>query len=382
MRAAQFHAARDIRIEDIPRPEASSDKILVEVEWCGICGSDLNEYTRGPFAIPPPGRPHPLTKATLPIPLGHEFSGRIVHIPESLSSSTSLYKGQPVFIDARFYCKACAACNSSATNICETLGFMGLSGGGGGLSECVAVEPDHILPLPETLPDGTKIDLAAAALIEPLCVAWHGLALYRGIANLNDKEGSLGDMPILVVGAGPVGIAMIYVLRAQGTKRVFVSEVSKARRETAADIGKDVIAGVFDPTEDDIAAKCKELSGGGGVAAVFDCAGAQAGFDAGCQSLRFRGVYVNLALPKTPITIPIGSFLFKELMYRCSLAYEAKDVKETVDAFVQGRFQGVERMITRRIHLEDVVEKGFEELIKPNEHIKILTTPKRDNLPR
>lgn len=93
-------------------------------------------------------------------------------------------------------------------------------------------------------------------------------------------------------------------------------------------------------------------------------------------------------------TLPLGPFLWKDLIYKCSLAYDERDFKETVDAFVSGeflskrltilikpgRFKGVEKMITKRVILEDIVEKGFKELVKPNDHIKILATPKHANI--
>ncbi|KAL4957895.1 chaperonin 10-like protein [Aspergillus filifer] len=383
MRAAQFHAAGDIRIEEIPppNPEHCENQVLVEVEWCGICGSDLNEYLHGPFAIPHEKTgPHPLTNALLPLSMGHEFSGRISHVPDSISrsSSNTLQEGQAVVIDPRYFCSSCSPCTQSATNSCDKLGFMGISGKWGGLSEVVAVDRDHLYVLPERFPDGEEVDLAAAALIEPLAVAWHGVKLFISIAPYqNDKPGMevyLASTPILIVGAGPVGVATVFVLRARGARTIYVSETSKARRDMLSEVG--IVSGVFNPLTDDIPTRIKDATSDG-VAAVFDCAGAQGGFDAGCASLRFRGVYVNLALPKTPITIPIMPFLWKEIMYKCSLAYNEVDFRETVDAFVSGRFKGVEKMITRRLDLDDIVEKGFKELTKPNDHIKILATPRR-----
>ncbi|RDW59342.1 2,3-butanediol dehydrogenase [Aspergillus mulundensis] len=378
MRAAQFYAAGDVRVEDVPAPQESTDKVLIEIEWCGICGSDLNEYIFGPFAIPSPqSGPHPLTNALLPVTMGHEFTGRISYVPDSISH---LKKGQAVVVDPRYYCSSCTPCSQTATNSCEKIGFVGLSGGGGGLSEVVAVKPEAVHVLPE---DGSaKVDLAAAALIEPLAVAWHALSLYLSIApyqsGLADGENEdLSSIPVLIIGAGPVGVAMSYVLRARGANIVYVSEMSKARRETLRDAG--IVTEIFDPAEVDVPQMVKALTGDG-VSVVFDCAGAQPGFDSGCQSLRFRGVYVNLAVPKAPMTLPLAPFLWKEIMYKCSLAYNQDDFKSVVEAFVLGRFQGVEKMITRRLSLEDIVEQGFKELIKPNDHIKILATPKRANI--
>ncbi|KGQ00797.1 chlorophyll synthesis pathway protein BchC [Paracoccidioides lutzii Pb01] len=338
MKAARFYAAGDIRVEDVDPPQATNDKVLVEVEWCGICGSDLNEYVRGPYAIPDEKKgPHHLTGEMLPVTLGHEFSGRVVQAPPT----SSLVPGQPVAIDPRH------------------VGSLGLSGGGGGLSEMVSVHPAMLHPLP----NGT--DLAAAALIEPLAVAWRAVKR-SGLSNLKNA-------PVLVIGAGPIGVATVFVLKAEGCDMILVSEKAARRREFLADI----VHAAFDPTEVNIVEKCRELTGGAGVEIVIDCAGAQSGFEHGCDSLRVHGTYVNLAIPKAPATLPFEHFLLKELTFKTFLAYDETDFKEVVAAFGSGRFAGVERMITRRISLDEIVEKGFKELTeKPGDHIKIIASPK------
>lgn len=256
--------------------------------------------TTGPFAIPSlQSGPHPLTNALLPVTMGHEFTGRIKYVPESISH---LKKGQAVVVDPRYYCSSCTPCLQTATNSCEKIGFMGLSGGGGGLSEFVAVRPEAVHVLSEN--GSAYADLAAAALIEPLAVAWHALNLFLSISpcqTAHQNEADLSTVPILVIGAGPVGIAMSYVLQARGAKTIYVSEVSQARRETLR--GMEIVTEVFDSGQVDVPKKVRLLTGDG-VGVVFDCAGAQAGFDAGCQSLRFRGVYINLAVPKGPVGFP------------------------------------------------------------------------------
>ncbi|KAH4003213.1 hypothetical protein HBI56_053160 [Parastagonospora nodorum] len=81
MKAAQFFGRADIRVVDVPKPEARENEAVVAVEWCGICGSDLSEYQKGPLAVPPPERPNPATGEVLPVTMGHEFAGRIVSAP-------------------------------------------------------------------------------------------------------------------------------------------------------------------------------------------------------------------------------------------------------------------------------------------------------------
>ncbi|KAI9042778.1 GroES-like protein [Aspergillus affinis] len=370
MKAARYYAPRDIRIEEIPLPSPSPDQVLVEVDWCGICGSDMNEYLVGPMSIPSPQRgPHPLSQETLPVIMGHEISGRIIQAP----STSPFSPGQNVVIDPRLYCSNCTPCRKSATNCCRSVGFMGLSGGGGGLASTVAVSPSSVHVLPD------DVDLATAALIEPLAVAWHAVRLSGLHGNNQESDLHVKSTPILIVGGGPVGVAVAFVLRSRGAERVVVSEPAAKRRE----VFHGLVRTVLDPISEDVVSRCREASSDGeGVGIVFDCAGAQPGMDAACQALRFAGKYVNLATVKVPITIPVLQFLLKELTYKASLAYDERDFQEVVAAFVAGQLTGIERMITRKVRLEEIVEKGFEELANPNDHIKVMATPKGEERER
>jgi threonine dehydrogenase-like Zn-dependent dehydrogenase len=274
MKAAQYFGQHDIRIVDLPTPEPQQHEALIAIEWCGICGTDLHEYLHGPMGCPPEENPHPATGEHIPITMGHEFTGRIISAP----SSSSLTPGQPVMVDPRIFCRSCSRCSGGNTQGCKTLGFKGLSGTGGGFSETIAVDARLCHPLPE------DVDLSLAALIEPLAVAWHALAF----ANLTDWP----SKSVLIVGGGPVGIAHVFVLRAFGCKTIIVSEPTDVRatqNEKIADI-------VLNPLEENIGERCRELTGGEGVDIVFDCAGNQKGFDAGMDALRYRGIYMNVAL--------------------------------------------------------------------------------------
>lgn len=298
MKAAQFFDKRDIRVVDVPRPQPKEHEALVAIEWCGICGSDLHEYLiglfclphmwqhysshiKGPIVIPRKERPHPITGEHLPVTLGHEFCGRIVSAPQS----SNLSPGQAVMVDPRIYCGACSRCDASKTNGCRTWGFKGLSGAGGGFSEAVAIDANLCYPLPDS------VDLKLAALVEPLAVAWHALVV-SGIQDWSNKT-------VLIVGGGPVGIAHIYVLRAKGCKRIFVSEPTPTRAKQ----NKEVADEVFNPIKEHVGNRCRELTNGEGVDVVFDCAGIQKGLDAGMDALRFRGTYMNVAGWETPVRL-------------------------------------------------------------------------------
>ena len=95
MRAARFYDKGDIRVEDVEEPKVSEGKVLVDVEWCGICGSELHEYLIGPILLPT--EPHPLTKESIPLTLGHELCGRVKNPP----ASSRFKDGEAVMVDPR-----------------------------------------------------------------------------------------------------------------------------------------------------------------------------------------------------------------------------------------------------------------------------------------
>jgi threonine dehydrogenase-like Zn-dependent dehydrogenase len=279
MKAARFYAAKDLRVDNIPEPTPRTGQVIVDIEWCGICGSDLHEYIVGPRMIPST-TPHVITGEVLPVTMGHEFCGRVSHVPEG---ETRLKVGQPVMCDPRMHCKACLRCDDGKENMCYKMGFLGLSGGGGGLAEKVAIDARMCYPLPE------NIDLKFVALIEPLVVARHALK----VSEIKKWE----ELNVLIVGGGPVGVAVVLDLKCHGAKKIIVSEPSSARRKGLEAHGIAII----DPLTENAVARCEELAGQGGVDIVFDCAGIQPGLESGMAALKVRGTYVNVAGWEKPV---------------------------------------------------------------------------------
>lgn len=275
MKAARFHAHHDIRIEDVPVPEVAPGTVLVDVEWCGICGTDLTEYLVGPHAISPKERPHALTGEHLPVTMGHEFCGRIRQLPDGYTGALKV--GQPVMADPRIVCRNCNHCTDVPANACKQLGFLGISGRGGGLSETVAVGEEMCYPLPE------GIDLRLVALIEPLSVARHAVRVsgFTDFTKLN----------VLILGGGPIGQAVALDLKAQGVAQMIVSEPTELRRQQI----EKVVDHVLDSKTEDVPARCQGLTEGKGVDVIFDCAGVTPAMMAGFGALKASGTYVNVA---------------------------------------------------------------------------------------
>jgi len=182
-------------------------------------------FLPGPVIIPTEGRPHPLTQEVAPVTLGHEFCGRI----SKASVNSGLKVGQAVMVDPRLYCHSCSRRNASNTHVCHTWGFLGISGRGGGLADRIAVPAAMCYALPE------NVDLSVAALIEPPAVA------ARAMKNSGLKDFS--EKVVLILGGGPIGLAVNVVLRTKGAKKVYFSEPTEKRRK----FNKEIAEGVFDP---------------------------------------------------------------------------------------------------------------------------------------
>lgn len=108
MKAALWYKSGDIRIEDIPEPSPCAGYVKIKVKWCGICGSDLHEFTMGPIFIPVEN-PHPITQEVAPVIMGHEFSGEITEVGEGV---TNLAVGDRVTVEPLIVCGECPACLS------------------------------------------------------------------------------------------------------------------------------------------------------------------------------------------------------------------------------------------------------------------------------
>src|SRR6478609_2896300 len=263
MRALRFHSARDLRVEDVPGPSAPGPgDVVVRIATCGICGTDLHEYTAGPIVTPV--EPHPLTGAQNPQILGHEFAGDVVATGAGV---TSVAEGDRVAIMPLVYCGHCAYCRRGLQHLCATMACVGLSHRWGGMGEIATVDEYQIVRLPDA------VTYEQGALIEPTAVAAYGV----------ERAGVGPGDRVLVTGAGPIGALAALCARAAGASEVYVSEPNPARRARADALG---VAVVLDPTTVDVPEVLREQSDGLGVDVAIECSGHPNGFDTGIRSLR------------------------------------------------------------------------------------------------
>ncbi|KAG8672156.1 hypothetical protein FPOAC2_05523 [Fusarium poae] len=349
MRAARYYGIEDIRVEQVPLPSVKPGQVKVAPAFVGICGTDLHEYLGGPNFCPT--TPHPITKESIPVTLGHEFSGIITEVGPDVEG---FEVGQPCAIQPTLFCGHCAACHNHAENVCHSGGFIGLSGSGGGLSEAVCVNATHVHPLPRDLP------LEIGALVEPLSVSWHAMTAAPEI-NSSSK--------VVILGGGPIGLAMILCLKAKGVSEVILSEVAISRQNFARELGA---TRVVNPIEENLNEIVLGLTDGKGADVVFDCAGVPMSIKSACEVVRPKGTVVNLAIWEKEVPFNPNWITMKESSYKSVLGYAREDFQAVIANLASGAIKP-RQMITRKIKLENIVEDGIKALIHDkNNQVKVL----------
>jgi len=357
MRAIRYYGPGDIRVDEIPEPVAGDGQVKIKIAWNGICGSDVHSYFSFLLPSPTASDPHPVTKETLPVVMGHEFSGTIVELGPNVDSNR-LSIGQNVVVEPVISCMkpTCASCTSGTRNICPHTTFIGIGGWGGGLAEYIAIKQEFVHVLPPSL------SLEIGALIEPLSVAWH--AVKRSTLAEGDSA--------LIIGAGPIGLLLLKVLRASGASWIGVSEPAAQRRDTALRLSASA---VFDPLSTNVAEETLKATKGVGASVVFDCAGIQASLDTALTAVRPRGNVVEVAVwDKSPM-LDITALQSKEILLTASQACD-REHPELIQAVADGKLPGLEDLITKKIPLEDLLEEGILALARDRDtQIKILVHP-------
>lgn len=350
MKAARYYGKEDLRIEDIEEPALVPGGVKIAPAFNGICGSDLTLYFHGPVPpAPSEDRPHPLSGEKLPITFGHEFSGVVEEIAEDVDG---FEVGDHVVVEPLMVDGTCAACQEGRYNLCEKMGFIGISGKGGGIAEKIVVEKRFVHKVGE-------MPLDQAALIEPLAVAVHGVRHSRA------KAGQTA----VVGGAGPIGLLTAAVLKALDIT-VIVSEPAAARRELAASVG--VADQVIDPATEDVVEKVRKLTGGIGADVAYDCAGKEVVFSELIDSLKFGGHLEILAVYSHDVALsPAANLTMSERSISSAIGY-AHDHEYAIELAASGKVD-LSKFITSKIKPEEIVEKGLKRLRDhAEEEVKIL----------
>ena len=350
MKALRWHGARDVRLVEVDEPQLVPGSAIVEVAFCGVCGTDVHEYVHGPVMIRP--GIHPLSGQEPPVTLGHEFSGRVVALDGEL---TGIEVGTRVVVDPCLRCGTCRWCQRGDYHVCAKGGSLGL-GADGGLARFARVPLVQLHPIPDGVSD------EHAALAEPLAVGLHAAARARV---------GPGDS-VLVMGAGPIGLAALIGARLCGAAAVFLSEPNAARAETARTLGATE---VFDPTVDDVRSSVFTRTGRVGPDAVIDGTGRPEAIALGLRSVRRGGTVAVAGIAPTDLTVDLRQLVLFERTLVGSLGYNF-DIPRVLELMALGRVD-VSPLLTAVRPLSEG-PLTFEELSSPNKHIKVLLSPQED----
>lgn len=356
MRAARFHGRADVRVDDIEPGTVGNEEVRVDVTACGICGSDLIEYARGPRHTPT--EPHPETGASLPVPMGHEFGGIVSEVGADVTRVT---KGETVTVHPNRPCGACRYCEDGQYNICPNVVALGFQWGEGGFAENAVVPEAQVHPLP----DGVSAE--EGALVEPFAVGLHSVR----------RSGLRAGETAAVFGCGPIGLTAVRAALDAGAKRVFVSEPNDARRAVAERFGADVC---LDPTSVDAVETIREETNGG-VDVSFEFAGVGQAFEAATNCTRRGGTVTVGSMSRGEISFDMDDIVTTERTVVGTYCYgfPPQADRTEFDAVIHSLADGnidAEAYVTDRIELSDITKSGFEALLRDDtDHMKILVEP-------
>lgn len=344
MQAAVFHARGAITVDEVFEPgRPGPGEVLVRPQFCGICGTDLHEYTDGPIVIPV--SPHPLNGAKAPQILGHEFSAIVEDFGEGV---TGLNVGDLCAVMPLIYCGECDQCRRGSNHLCRKMACTGLSDSWGGLASQAIVKASQLV----VVPDG--VSPLQAALIEPAAVAAYGV----------DRGQLQPGETVLVTGAGPIGsLATMYAL-AGGARRVIVSESDPVRLGRAKSLGDGLgeVVGV-NPLESSLSDVVSQLTGRLGVDLAIECAGKEAALQACIDAVKPGGRVVQTALHVRPASVSAEAIAVKDLTLSGTWCYPVYDFARILNLVATSRWP-VERVVSSTIPLGDVVRGGFDSLIR------------------
>lgn len=320
MRVARYYNNNDVRIEEMPVPNAGPGEMLVQVEACGICGSDVMEWYR-------------IHKA--PLVLGHELAGRVIKGDR---------EGQRVTIAHHVPCYRCNYCLNGHETVCDTLRKTNIDPGG--FSEFLripAINAEHgVFVIPE------HVSYEEATFTEPVaCV----LRAFR-IARFRPGQS------VLVIGSGIAGLLSIIVSRALGAGQVMAADIVPYRIEAAKKFGADINIRKAD--------------------LVIVCTGAESALRQALGSVERGGVILFFAPTGPGITIPISIndlFFRNDITLTTSYAGSPADYRDALELISRGRVN-VKDMITHRFGLAET-GRGFQLVAKARESIKVIIEPQK-----
>ncbi|MDR3110374.1 MAG: alcohol dehydrogenase catalytic domain-containing protein [Planctomycetaceae bacterium] len=351
MRAIVYYAPGDIRVEDVPQPVCYVDGLLVRVEACAVCGTDLKSKLSG----------NPRINA--PLVMGHEFTGVIEQFGSDVIRNggvSDLQLGDRIVMATSVSCGKCFYCKLGYRNLCSDLAPMGFSYPGG-MAEYVAIpgralREGHVIKVP------ASVSAIHAALAEPISCA------VNSVSQCDIKSGDT----VLVMGAGPMGLLNAVVARASGAQKVLLSELNELRRMQAAQFGIDKL---IDPANESLADIVKTETNGIGADVVIVAAPAAPPQEEALSLVRKRGtvcLFASLPVGKSELKIDSRLIHYGEIRLIGSSDSTPQHVEKAVELIASGTIP-VERIASHTLPLEKI-EEAFT-LMQRGESLRVVLVP-------
>lgn len=333
MKAAVFRGFNQaLEIDQVPEPRPGADQVLIQVARCGICGSDLH-MTREPALGIRPGAI-----------LGHEFSGEVVEVG---AAAQGLRVGDRVAVAPVRGCGRCVSCTGGEPAWCDSM----LLQGGGYAEFAVAAERQCLrLPRAASVEDG--------ALVEPLAVALHGVKL----------SGLSAGARVLILGAGPIGLAVAFWCRRLGATGVGVVDLTPLQADLAGRVGATTF---LQAGEDGVNRANAALGGAPDI--VFECVGKPGILAQALEHVRPRGSIVMLGLCTTQDSFVPFRAVSKEVKFITSAFFNMREYESSLNLFDRGHAEA-RALITEIIPLAGLPEI-FESLRQRTSQCKVMVRP-------
>lgn len=301
---------------EVPRP--NEHEVLVELDYVGVCGSDLHYYESGAigdYIVQPP------------FVLGHEAGGKVVEVGKAV---THLKVGDLVALEPGKTCGKCEFCRTGRYNLCPDVAFFATPPIDGVFQEYVTHDASLCFKLPDT------VDTMSGALIEPLAVGFH--AAFQGEAKIGQKA--------VITGAGAIGLVTLLALKALGLNEIYVVDVMDNRLEKAKELGATA---VINGKKEDTVAKLHEYTQGKGLDLAIDTTGSAFVVGQAIEAVK-KGANIVLVgySPTGRMDLPISLFMDKELSLKSVFRYR-HIYPLAIEAVASGR-----------INVKDIVTNVFE----------------------
>jgi len=302
MKQVELVSIKKFQEQEVPVPEIKNNQVLVEVNFCGICGSDIHSYTGShPFVHPP-------------IVLGHEYSGIIKKKGDNV---LDLHVGDLVTSEIVVNCGECYACKHGRYQICEKGKYLGNIGINGAMSDYLIMDADKVYKLPENM------TAKQGAMVEPAAV---------GIHATRKSNFRVGDIA-LVIGAGVIGNLTAQALKIAGARRVIVIDLIEARIKKAKELGfKDAL----NTGKVDLKKWINENIGSNNLDIIFDCVGTEQSINIAINNAREGSQIIDIGVPPLTVPVNLARMQDREINIMGSCQYVRDDYIRTIDLISQG----------------------------------------------